>query len=630
MPGGYWGKILRVDLSNNRVDVEEQGDSFYRRYFGGMGVDAHYLLSELKAGVDPLGPDNVLVFAPGVITGVPLAGTGRNSVGAKSPMSGAFGRSEVGGFLGAELKRAGFDAIVIQGRAEHPVYLWVHDGEAEIRDARHLWGKETKESQAAIQAELGDKMIRTAQIGPGGEQLVRFACVINDLRHAAGRTGMGAVMGSKNLKAVAARGRLAVPLADPETVKAFSKRAVENIKKYSKSLSDFGTGVGQVGATLAGNLPTRNFRDGYFEHAGDIGAEAIREKIRVGMEGCFACSVRCKKVVEVKEAFYEADPIYGGPEYETFAAVGSNCGVSDLRAIARAHHLCQAYSLDTISTGATVAFAMECFENGLITAKDTDGLELRFGDGEAMVKAVEMIARREGFGDVLAEGTKRAAATIGGGAEKYSMAVKGVELGMHEPRLKFGLGLGFCVVPHGGDHNAPGIQDTLYEKDGRPMHLAHELGWLEPIAANDLSARKVGFFRDLNHWRAFNDCAVMCALVPWDAKEMSELVAAVTGWDTSVHELLKVGERAVTMARIFNMREGFSRADDVLPERFFSPPTAGALADKKQAVDREQMERAKTFYYSLMGWDPATGVPTVEKLETLGIGHLGAALENLG
>jgi len=625
VPNGYWGKILRVDLTERRVEIEEQNDYFYRRHFGGMGVVAHYLLSEMKPGVDPLGPDNLLIFAPGVVTGVPLAGAGRNSVGGKSPLSGAFARSEVAGFFGAELKRAGFDAIVIRGKADHPVYLWVHDGEAEIRDSRHLWGMPTKECQAAIRAELGDNLVRLAQIGAGGEKLVRFACVINDLKDAAGRTGMGAVMGSKNLRAVAARGRMPVGLAEPERVKAMSRLGVELIRKYATSLSDFGTGVGMLGSTLSGNLPTRNFRDGYFERAEEIGAESIRDKIRIGMEGCYACSVRCKKVCEVKEP-YVADPAYGGPEYETFAAVGSNCGVSDLRAIARAHHICHANGIDTISMGATIAFAMECFEEGLITKKDTGGLELRFGDGDAMVKLAEMIAAREGLGDVLAEGTKRAAQVIGGGAEKFVMAVKGVEMGMHEPRLKFGLGLGFCVIPHGGDHNAPGLQDTLYEKEGRPMLFARELGWLEPMPANDLSPRKVAFFRDLNCWRALMDCAVMCIFVPWSAQQVSDIVSVTTGWNTTVYECLKVGERAVTMARLFNMREGLTRADDMLPDRFFSPPGLGALAKANQAVDRGQLEQAKSFYYSLMGWNPNTGVPTAEKLESLDLGHLVGAM----
>ena len=621
MSNGYWGKILRVNLTERRVEIEEQNDTFYRRYFGGMGIVAHYLLSELKPGTDPLSPDNMLIFAPGVITGVPVAGAGRNSVGGKSPLTGAFARSEVAGFFGAELKRSGFDAIVIKGKADHPVYLWVHDGEAEIRDAGHLWGKTTKQTQATIRSELGDNLVRVAQIGPGGEKLIRYACVINDLKDAAGRTGMGAVMGSKNLKAIAARGHMPVGIAEPEKLKAMAKLGVEIIRKDAVSMSTFGTGAGLVGNMLRGNLPTRNFREGYFEEAEKISAETVRDTIRIDMEGCYACSVRCKKVCQVNEP-YEADRVYGGPEYETLASLGSNCGVSDLKAIARCHHICHANGIDTISMGGCIAFAMECFENGLITVKDTDGIELKFGDADAVVKMAEKIAAREGIGDVLAEGTRRAAAKIGNGAEKFVMAVKGLELGMHEPRLKVGLGVGYCVVPHGGDHNAPGLMDTLFEKEGRPMNLARELGWLEPMPSYELSPRKVGLFKDINCFRTLQDCALMCSFVPWSAQQLTNIISLTTGWNTTVYECLKVGERAATMARIFNMREGLTRADDMLPERFFSPPPQGALAKDKQAVDRDQLEKAKSYYYSLMGWDPNTGEPTPEKLESLGLSQL--------
>ncbi len=619
MSNGYWGRILRVDLTQSRIDVEEQGDHFYRRHLGGMGMIGYYLLRELAPCVDPLGPDNVQVFAPGVITGTPTPGGGRNGVGAKSPMGGAFGRSEAGGFWGAELKRAGFDAIVVNGRAPKPVYLWVHDGEAEIRSAEHLWGMHTRESQEAIRTELGDKMIRTAQIGPGGEKLVRFACVINDLKHAAGRTGMGAVMGSKNLKAIAARGHSSPGLADPDTVKEMAKWMAANHRNIAPTLSTIGTVPGMVGNNLAGNIPTCNFRDGYFEEMESICAETVRDTIRIGMEGCYACPIRCKKVVRT-EAPFESDPQYGGPEYETLGAFGSDCGVSDLNAIARAHHLCQAYTLDSISAGGTIAFAMECFESGYLTHKDTDGIDLRFGNAEAMIQMLEKIARREGIGDLLAEGSWRAGKVIGRGAEKLSMTVKGVEFGMHEPRLKHGLALGYCVEAHGADHNAPALQDTLYEKEGRHLEEARQLGWLEPMPANELSDRKAAFLVDTHNFRAMKDSAVMCAFIPWDHVKCCEVINSITGWNTTVTEALRIGERAVTMARVFNVREGFTREDDMLPDRFFTPPTRGSLKEKEQAVDRVKLESAKSTYYLLMGWDPETGIPTPEKLRALDLG----------
>lgn len=624
MPYGYCGEILRVNLTDGRIDVEEHDDRFYRRYLGGMGFSANFLLKEVPKGADPLGPENKLIFSAGPVTGVPIGGSARNGVGAKSPLSGGFGKAEVGGFWGAELKRTGFDGVIVEGKAERPVYLWIKDGEAQIRDASHLWGQPTKESQAAIREELGDKLIRTAQIGPAGENLVRFACIINDLKAAAGRSGMGAVMGSKNLKAIAVRGRKPVAVAQPERVKELAKWMVANFHDLATSMADYGTGVNLGASVLMGNLPTRNFRDGGFSAADAISANAVAEQIRIGMDGCYACPVRCKKVVKVDGAF-ESDPEYAGPEYETLASLGSNCGIDNLQAIARGHHLCNALGLDSISAGATVAFAMECFENGLITEKDTGGLDLRFGNAEEMVKVLQLIASRHGIGDLLAEGTRRAAESIGGGAEKYAMEVKGVDLGMHEPRVKPGLGVGYAVANHGGDH-CTGMHDTLYEKEGRQVMEANTLGFLEPMPRYELSPRKIALWGILHNWRSAMDSLVMCIFLPWNYNQVAEILGAVTGWNTSVHEVLKAGERAVTLGRMFNMREGLTPADDRLPERFFSPPTSGALYEEKRALDPAEFERARESYYRLMGWDPQTGAPTVDKLQELGVGWAAEAL----
>ena len=610
MPFGFNGKFLRVDLSNMKIEIEERDESFYRRYFGGRCVIAYYLLKELKPGVDPLSPENLLIFAPGVITGAPISGSGRSSVGAKSPLTGAYGEAEAGGFFGAELKHAGFDGIIIKGRAPHPVYLWVHDGEAEIRDARHLWGLDTGDSQEAIRKELGDNLIRTAQIGKAGENLVRFACVIHDLRDAAGRVGMGAVMGSKNLKAVAVRGHERTEVADPEKLKEISKWLLENLETKTGTLHKFGTGAMMTSHVLSGNLPTRNFRDGEFPNPEAISAQTIAETVRVGMEGCYACAVRCKKAVKIGEP-WNVDPIYGGPEYETLAAFGSDCGVDDLKAICKANELCQRYSLDTISTGATIAFAMECFENGLITEEDTGGIKLNFGNAEAMVKMVELIANREGIGDILAEGTKRAAEKIGKGAEKYAVHVKGEEVPMHDPRLKRGLGLGYSVFPTGADHNN-NLHDTWV--DNFPA-----LGIFERVPLEDLGPKKVRLFVYFTNWRVISNSLLMCNFLPWvtDVNQLTEIVRAVTGWDTSAFELYKLGERSMNMTRAFNIREGFTPEDDWLPPRFFNPQTSGPLS--KTAVDPKKLKEAKRLYYEMMGWNPETGVPTRAKLDELDI-----------
>ena len=618
MAYGYTGKILRVDLSSGVASVEEHDDLFYRRYWGGVTMIAHYLLQEVRPEVDALDPENRLVFALGPVTGVPLGGCGRNCVGAKSPLTGAFGKSEVGGHWGAELKRAGLDGIVVQGRAERPVYLWVHDGEAEIRDATGLWGEETRTCQERIREELGDRRVRVAQIGPGGENLVRFACIINDLKGAAGRTGMGAVMGSKNLKAIAVRGNTAPELFDREGVQEIARWLRDNYLVESRRFHDFGTGANMDQSTLTGNIPTRNWRDGIFERAGDISANAVRDTVRVGMDGCYACPVRCKKVVQITDP-YTVDPEYGGPEYETLAALGTNCGVDDLKAVCRGHHLCQAYSLDTISMGSTVAFAMECFERGLLTPEDTGGIELRFGNGAAMLAIIDKVARREGIGELLAEGTRRAAEQIGGGSEQFAMQVKGVDLGMHEARLKFGLGLGYSVSAHGGDHGS-GLHDTAYAEPGPNLEEAAIFGILEPLPTDDLSARKVAMFRYLHQWRHVYDSMVACFFLPYDPKQTIRIIEAVTGWNTSLWEAMLLGERAVTMARAFNMRHGLTAADDVLPARIHTPFEGGPL--KGVAIPRDEMQQAIHMYYEMMGWDPETGVPREEKLEELGVGWI--------
>ena len=385
MNNGCNGKILRVDLSRDHIQVEEPEEEFYRTYFGGWGFVAYYLLKEVPPGVDPLSPENKLIFAPGPLTGSPIAGASRNAVGGKSPLTGLFGEADVGGWWNAELKRAGYDAIIVEGRAEKPVYLWIQDGEVEIRDAAHLWGKTTKESQAMIRKELDDNRIRTAQIGLGGENMVRYACVINDLKHAAGRTGMGAVMGSKNLKAIACRGHQAPKMAHRKAVDEIRKWFAANYMELNEGLAKYGTGFNLQGSSDGGGLPTHNFRDGVFEGAQQISAETVLETLGLPMEGCYACPVRCKKVVAAKEP-YKVDKIYGGPEYETLAALGSCCGVDDAVAVSKGHELCNAYGIDTISAGVSIAFAMECYEKGLLTAEDTGGvgsaLRQRGGYGE--------------------------------------------------------------------------------------------------------------------------------------------------------------------------------------------------------------------------------------------------------
>jgi len=621
MSHSYHNKILRVNLTDGTITLEEPGAVYWRRYMGGWNVIADVLLKEVPPGADPLGPENVLVFAPGVLTGLAISGASRNAVGAKSPTTGGFGAAEVGGDWPAQFKRAGFDALIVEGVAQKPVYLWITDGQCEIRDASHLWGRGTQETQDTIRQELGEKRAELAMIGPGGENLVRYACVMNGLKDAAGRTGLGAVMGSKKLKAVAVRGTQSIAGADPDTINAMARRAAQEVREKVRAAwaSKAGTGGTELeGSIVSGNMPVRNFRDGEFPEIS--GLEFIMEKIGIGMEGCWACAVRCKKVVQAQEP-YQVDPEFGGPEYETIGSLGSTCGVSDIVAVSKANVLCNDYSLDTIGAGVTIAFAMECFENGLLTLEDTQGIDLRFGNGDAMIQMVDKIARREGLGDILAEGLLPAAAKIGQGAERYAVHAKGQAQPMHEPRLKRALAIGYAVSPTGADH-CHSLHDTGLVYPGEDGFMRHSLlramGVLEALKLDSLGPEKVRAVMYDSMASIMQNCLAMCTFTGWSLQELAEMVQAATGWNVSAYELLKVGERAMTLARTFNMREGLTVDDDQLCPRSYGPTSSGMLAGG--GIDMEELREAVHTYYAMMGWDKETGVPTVGKLYELDIG----------
>ncbi len=618
MSYGFHNKILRVDLTTRTVKVEEPGEQFYRTYFGGWGLIAHYLLRELAPGTDPLSPENLLIFAPGILTGVPLGGGGRNAVGAKSPLTGGFGAGEVGGFWGAELRRAGWDAMIVTGQSAAPVYLWIHNDQVEFRDATHLWGQETAQVEEKLQEELGDKHIRVTQCGVAGENLVRYACVINDINRAAGRTGLGAVMGSKRLKAVAVRGTGRVPLSEPARVNAQARWLSDNYMNTSGGLHEHGTDGGLITLHDMGGLPTRNFQEGTFEYAKNLTGETMTRTILVGRDNCYACPINCKRVVETNGR-YKADPVYGGPEYETAGSLGSVCGIGDLEAVAYGSQLCNAYGLDTISAGMTIAWAMECFERGLLTTEDTDGLEIRFGDADVMLDLLEQIAHRRGFGALLAEGSLRAARKIGRGTERYAMQVKGQEFPMHEPRIKFGLGLGYAISPTGADHTH-NIHDTAYESETGAIKGMRSLGIQDPLPADYIGPEKVRLAKYHIDWQILQNCLGLCIFMPYSKEQLQDVVQGTTGWNTSLFEMLKVGERAMAMARSFNYREGLRAKDDVAHWRFSTPFAAGPTQGVK--VPAEDMEKAIATYYEMAGWDKETGAPVPGKLYELGIGWI--------
>jgi len=620
-------QILHVDLTNKETWIETPDESFYRKYVGGSAMGLTYILKETPKGVSPLDPANVMTIFTGLPTGVLVSGQSRVIINAKSPLTGAIGDSEGGGFFPARLKQAGFDGIVIRGKAANPVYLWVKEGNVEIRDASHLWGKRTHECEELIKNELQDNSVQILQIGPAGENGVRFASVISMLNRANGRTGMGAVMGSKNLKAVVVQGTKKMkPAAQKELTEIFvrgTRRISEN--PSNKGLQVDGTAGGVGWQNYTGGLPTHNFNMGQFEGSENISGETMTATILTDISTCFSCTMRCKRVVDTEYKGLKVDGRFGGPEYETVATFGSYCGVSDLNAIAMANQICNQYGMDTISCGATIAWAMESFEQGKITLKDTGGIDLHFGNADSMVKMVEMIAKREGFGNILADGSASAAKTIGRGTEDNLVVSKNQEFPAHMPQAKRSMGLIYAVNTFGADHTQTehdgGYEETAGEESRLRLGQLGLTNNMKPGIICDERARLVAITQ---RFISAVDTLGLCTFiwgVGWSLYRPSELVEmlnAVTGWNLTIEDILEIGERRINLLKAFNMREGFTRSEDTISPKLFKPlqgtgPTAGVY----YSID--EFEHLKDEYYRLMGWNIDDGNPTEKKFSELGI-----------
>jgi aldehyde:ferredoxin oxidoreductase len=626
MPNGYNGKILHVDLTKGELTVEEPPEAFYRKYLGGSAMGMHYILREMPMGADPLAPENVLTLMTGVTTGAAISGQSRINANAKSPISGGIGDSQGGGFFPAELKFAGFDGIVIKGKSAHPVYLAILDGNAELRDAAHLMGKKTGEVDDIIHQEV-DSKAEILQHGPAAEKGVLFSSLVSMANRNNGRTGMGLVMASKNLKAVVARGRKKVALADPKALIELNKTGPKILPDNPDmpGLAAEGTATVVLFQNTIGSLPTRNYNEGQFDQCEDISGARMVETILKERDTCFACVVRCKRVVEIKEGAYRADPKYGGPEYETLGTFGSYCGINDIAAISLANQMCNEYGVDTIAAGATISFAMECFENGVITTEQTGGLELKFGDADAMLKALEVMLNAEGeLGRTLGQGSERAARIWGNGADEFLITVKGAEAPAHMPQAKRSLGLIYAVNPFGADHQSS-EHDPYYEEGVADLNLNRLklIGLGEPQPGYSLTPEKVRFAYLTEVFYSMLDSVELCQFVYGPAwtlygpAETVEMIRAVTGWDITVEELMVVGERRLNLFRTFNAREGLDRKDDKLPKKFFKQlkgagPTAGI------ALTSDEIESAIDEYYRLAGWT-SNGVPTPQTMERLDI-----------
>ncbi len=628
MPYGYHGKILHVDLSTGKIEIESPPESFYRKYMGGSAMALYYLLRHVPKGTDPLGPSNVLTVFPSVVTGAPIAGLSRINVNAKSPMSGAIGDSQAGGFFPAEFKFAGFDGVVFYGQSPTWVYLSIIDGKVELHDASHLLGKVTGEVDRILKNEVGDEKAQVMQIGPAAEVGVRFSAIMNMANRANGRTGMGLVMASKRLKAIVVRGKIHPEIADPKNLTALNKIGAKWVTSNPDvdGLAKYGTASVVMPQNQFGTLPTRNYTEGQFEGAEAISGERMADTILIGQDTCYACTVRCKRVVEIKEGKYKVDPYYGGAEYETISTFGSYCGIDNLEAISSAHQICDMYGVDTIACGATIAFAMECFEKGIITKEDTGGIDLKFGNADAMLEVLNQIVTKTGkLGPILAEGSARAAQIWGKKAEELLITVKNEEAPAHMPQAKRSLALIYAVNPFGADHQSS-EHDWMYEK-GIASDLYLErlalLGLTNPPDPLSLDNEKVKFAAITQAFYSMMDTLEMCQFVwgpAWSLfgpAEAVEMVKHITGWDVTIDELIKLGFRRINLMRAFNAREGFDRKDDMLPKKFFKPllgtgPTAGI------ALDQHEFEEALDHYYHLMGWTE-NGLPTPTKLAELEI-----------
>lgn len=627
MPKGYTGNILHVDLTQGRLDVEIPSEAFYRKYMGGSAMGMYYILKDMPPGTDALAPDAVLTLMLSVTTGAPISGLSRINANAKSPVSGAIGDSQAGGFFPAELKFAGFDGLVIKGKAAKPVYLAIIDGVPELRDAQHLVGKLTGEVDAVLKAELGEPKAEILQHGPAAENGVLFSSLVNMANRNNGRTGLGLVMASKNLRAIVVRGKQKVEVADTQSLSSLHRIGPKLMPNNPDmdSIGQYGTAGVVMPQNMIGSLPTYNYNQGQFEDCDPISGEVMYDTVLKERDTCYACIVRCKRVVEITGDTYEVDPLYGGPEYETLATFGSYCGVGDLAAISKANEICNKYGVDTISCGATIAFAMECFEKGIIGLEETGGLELKFGDASAMLDVLEQIVNTRGpLGPILSQGSALAAEFWGPEAKTCLITVKKQEAPAHMPQAKKSLGLIYAVNPFGADHQSS-EHDPMYEEETEELYLTRlaEIDLKDPPPPGSLGPEKVRFAAYTHIFYSLLDTLELCQFVwgpAWTLygpSDIVNMVNAITGWNVSLYELMKVGERRLNMLRVFNAREGFSRAEDKLPEKFFKPLT-GSGPTSGIALNKKEFEDTLDLYYALNGWTQ-DGIPTRAKLVELGI-----------
>lgn len=607
---GYAGRVLHVDMTTGKTSVEPLNEEYAKKYIGGIGLGMRMLHDYSKPGTDPFSPENPLILTTGPISGTmwPTGGNGHSFV-SKSPQTFGVGESKAHGSFGTELKRAGYDVVVIKGKAEKPVYLWIDDDSVQLLDASHLWGKSTGETEDTIKEELGDYYIRVASIGLAGEKLSRIACIINDKTRAAGRTGMGAVMGSKNLKAIAVRGTRDIAPAKLDEFMEYVKEFHERMKgPATQKYRALGTPENILVHNSLSCMPTRNYRNSRFEGAEKVSGEVLNEKYVAKVIGCSSCAMRCEHTVVVAEGPYKGTMTR--MEYESLWALGPFCGVDRLDAIIKAMDLCNYYGIDSISAGVIAGFAMDCYESGILTQKDFGGIDARFGNAEAMVKIVEMVGKREGLGDVLADGVKFAAEKIGKGSEKLACHIKGVEVTGYDLRCLKTAALGFAVSFRGADHNRHGAY--AFDVKGKVNRLIAEKGRGKMV-------------KDMEDTYNLIDSFIVCKFSRGtyykELDDMTKLYSLVTGFEMTPQQLKQAGERIQNVAKLFNVREGLGRKDDNLPWKVMHEPIPDEGPSKGALVSQAELDLLLDDYYESRGWTKE-GVPTKEKLKELGMDEL--------
>jgi len=612
---GYAGRVLRVDLTTGKTRFEKLDEETAKKYIGGIGLGMKLWLDNSKAGVDAFNPDNPLILAVGPVSGTmfPTGGNGHAFI-SKSPATNAVGEAVSHGTFGTEIKRAGYDAVILTGKAEGPVYLWIDDDSVQLLDAEQIWGKSPSDTEDAIKEEIGDYYVRVASIGLAGEKQSKIACIINEKTRAAGRTGLGAVMGSKNLKAIAVRGTRDIVVAKPEEFIEMVQEFHERMKgPAAQKYRTLGSTENVMVQNALFCMPTRNYNNAHFENAEKVSAETLNEWFVAKIIACNSCAMRCEHEAVIREGPYKG--AMARMEYDNLWAFGPNCGVDKLDAVIKAAELCNYYGLDAQSTGVTVSFVMDCHETGILSNEDLGGIDAHFGNAEALLQLIEKIGKREGIGDVLADGVKVAAEKIGKGSDKLAQNIKGLEVTGYDLRCLKTAALGFAVSFRGADHNRSGAY--TFDLTGKVDRFKAEKG-------------RGKLVKDSEDIYALIDSLIVCKNAKGtfykELADMAKLYSLVTGYEMTPEELGLAGQRINTLARLINVREGLSRKDDTLPWKVMNKPIPDDGPAKGAVVTQEELDLLLDDYYQSRGWT-ADGIPTKSQLDTLGMADLSNIIE---